>query len=262
MSSRVRNSDRIPNPWLRALGSDDPPFSIVVEGKSYQQARIFKHDFFAATGLYVSDSGKVVLKVGRRAAILFLPTRWIGEALAYHEARLYGLVAGLPGVPAFLGRLGPTAIVHDYIEGRPLARDDRVDDDFFPRLTSLLEAMHRRGVAYVDLEKRENILLGDDGRPYLIDFQISWHWPPRRLGDTWPARLLLRVLQDSDRYHLHKHWRRQRPDQHAKLFSQGAGRPPPWIRLHRLLFRPVTILRRQVLVWLGARDSVRGRSPG
>ncbi len=231
--------------------------------KCYRRATIFKHDFFAATGLYVSESGKIVVKIGRVSALSFIPTRWIGEFLARHEARLFGLVAGLSGVPRFLGRVGPTGIAHEYVEGRPLGRDDRVDDRFFPRLAELLDAMHRRGVAYVDLEKRENILHGADGRPYLIDFQISWHWPRARLGDTWFARRLLRVLQESDRYHLHKHWRRQRPDQYAAMFPDGAeGRPPPWIRLHRAIFRPVTLLRRRVLVWLGARDSVRGRSPG
>lgn len=230
--------------------------------KCYRRAAIFKHDFFAATGLYVSESGKIVVKIGRISALSFIPTRWIGEFLARHEARLFGLVAGLPGVPRFLGRVGPTGIAHEYVEGRPLSRDDQVDDQFFPRLAELLDEMHRRGVAYVDLEKRENILHGTDGRPYLIDFQISWHWPRRRLGDTWFARRLLRVLQESDRYHLRKHWRRQRPDQYAVMFPDGEGRPPPWIRLHRAIFRPLTLLRRRVLVWLGARDSARGRSPG
>ncbi len=232
---------------IRALGRDDPAPEIVVAGRTYRRVKVFKHDFFAATALYQGPAGKIVLKLGRRARFLGLPLAWIGRFLVGHEVRLYELVDGIPGVPRFTGRWGDHGFAHEFIEGHELTRGDVVDDDFFDRLSATIEALHRLDAAYVDLEKRENILVGDDGRPYLIDFQISWHLPANRGGRTWPARMILRVLQDADRYHLLKHRRRQRPDLLSADEWQASYEPPLSISWHRVLFRPLTRLRRKAL---------------
>jgi len=249
--------------WLRALGKKgDLPPTIQLGNRLYRHVRTFKHDFFAATGLYAHGGHQVVLKAGREAPLWRIPLAWIGHLLSRHEGRLYQTVSSIEGVPPFLGYIGDTALVHEYVPGHPLQKHDQPGDEFFPRLSALLTNIHARGVAYVDLEKRENILLGDDGNPHLIDFQISWHWPANRGGDTSLARLLLRILQQSDRYHLLKHWRRTRPDQLASQAFAASYAPPFWIRWHRTVFRPITVLRRRVLTWLGARSTPHGRSPG
>ncbi len=175
---------------------------------------------------------------------------------------MYRVLGHVAGVPKFMGFSGRTGILHAYVEGRPLSKGMRVDDAFFPELRAMLDEIHRRGAAFVDLEKPENVLVGDDGRPYLFDFQISWCLPPSRLGDCWPARMLLHGLQAADHYHLLKHQRRFRPDQLTESELRRSREPPPWISVHRRLFRPVTQFRRRLLVWLGARQTHRGRSPG
>jgi hypothetical protein len=254
MTSRsARSADSGGRHWLRALGRAQPPATFYLNGNCYTHRKTFKHDFFAATALYDGPAGPVVLKIGHLAPLLGLPCSWIGRFLAQHEAQLYGLLRGTKGVPHFVGRWGPTGIVHEFIAGAPLSKDTPIHDGFFPALARLIEAIHLRKCAYVDLEKRENILYGEDGQPYLIDFQISLRLPAGRL---------LRLLQASDRYHLLKHWRRLRPDQLTSEQTAEAQRPPPWIAWHRLVFRPVTRVRRQVLVWLGERTSARVRSPG
>ena len=244
------------------MGPRDLPPAIEVAGRRDEQVKRFKHDFFAATAWYAGQAGQVVLKVGRQASILGFPLDWIGALLSRHEARMYRLALRIEGVPEFHGLWGESGLVHEFIEGRPLAKEDVPDDVFFPRLLRILNEFHARGAAYVDLEKRENILLGADGRPHLIDFQISWHWPDNRGGRTWVARYILSILQASDRYHLLKHWRRLRPDQLEAAEFERSYETPIWIRWHRAVFRPLTRLRRQVLVWLGARASTQGRSPG
>lgn len=249
-------------PWLRALGRDGLPERIDAAGCAYSHVGTFKHDFFAATALYQGPSGKIVLKVGRVAPLLGIPLDWIGAFLAKRESRLFRLLSSVDGIPRLVGRWGRTGIIHEFVEGEPLAKDTPLSDDFFPRLRAMLVEIHARGMAYVDLEKRENILVGTDGRPYLIDFQISWHLPPNRLGDTWIARWVLSVLQSADDYHLLKHWRRLRPDQLGPEQIARSHRPPFWIAWHRHLFRPLTMLRRRVLVLLGERSSHKTRSPG
>ncbi len=248
--------------WLRALGEDHLPETLEIAGALYRCRRMFKHDFFAVTGLYQGSSDNVVLKVGRCAPILGVPMAWIGRFLARRETRLFRLLERVDGVPKLVGLWGTTGFIHAYVEGRPLRKNDPIDDRFFPRLAALLDDLHRRGVAYCDLEKRENILVGEDGRPYLIDFQISWHVPDNRLGNTWIARRILSLLQESDRYHLLKHWRRLRPDQLSPDEIARSHRPPIWIVGHRLVFRPLTHLRRRLLVRLGERKSHKVRAPG
>jgi hypothetical protein len=102
-------------------------------------------------------------------------------------------------------------------------------------------------MACVDLEKPANVLVGDDGRPYLLDFQISWPWPLGWLIHTRPARWLCRRLQQGDIYHLRKLQRRFRPDQMtARELADSYRRPWP-VRVYTFLTRPLTRLRRQAL---------------
>jgi hypothetical protein len=231
----------------------------------FTHVRTYKHDFFAATGLYRGPAGKAILKVGRTAPLLGAPMRWLGRFLADHEFAIYRAVEDLPGVPRCLGRWGETGFVHEFVEGHPLQRYEAVPDRFFPELRVLIETLHARRIAYVDLEKRENILVGDDGRPYLIDFQISLYWPrpgeprtglhrliPHELGD-----FLLRRLQDGDRYHLLKHTRRHRPDLLTHEQRVASYRAGFFVQLHRRLSWPFTFVRRTILQKLTGRS----RSP-
>ena len=256
----IRNARPRP-PFLRALGSDDPPAEIEIGGQAHHRTEILKHDSWAATAIYDGPDGRVVCKFNRRQSLFGLPMAWLGRLLARREAHMLSLLADQPNVPGLRGpvRVGgkrlDNAVAHVYVPGRPLARHDHVSDDFFPRLGRLLAVMHRRKMAYVDLHKRENILVGDDGQPYLIDFQISV-----ALGRRWPAdtevmRGLLTLLQRSDEYHFRKHVGHNRPDLYAQMpLSQTVGRPW-WIRAHRTIAAPFRTLRRRLLAALGVRDA-------
>jgi len=248
--------------WLRALGREDPPAVVTLPSGVYRHQQTFKHDFFAATSVYEGGHGKAVLKMGRRVAFFGFPTAWIGRWLTQREGRMYQRMQGIEGIPAWLGFDGPSSLAHAYVEGAPLSRRAEVDDQFFPRLSALIGEIHARGAAYVDLEKPENILLTSDGRPCLIDFQISVYFDPDGLGRRRFPRWILRTLQGSDRYHLLKHWRRMRPDQLTAEQLADSYKAPFWIAWHRRIFRPLTLLRRWILVRLGERTSTRVRSPG
>ncbi len=236
------------------------PEEITLDDGTYRRVKTYKHDFFAATGLYEGPSGRVILKIGRVQSLFGLPTVWLGRWLADRERRLYDAVEDLQGVPRCMGGWDRTGFVHAFVPGHPLQRKEAVNDDFFRRLESLIATIHERDIAYADLEKRENILVGDDGLPYLIDFQISWYWSAGPSGRSvrWMlnglGRLILRRLQQADRYHLLKHWRRHRPDQLSEAQLQASYRVGFWIRLHRTFIRPLTLLRRAVLKMLTGRS--------
>jgi len=242
----VSDERRTPS-WLLALGKEPPPAEIDLPIGHYRRGRTFKHDFFAYTGLYEGPSGKIVLKIGRRAPFFGLPLGWIGRLLAWHEAAVFREVEDLDIVPHFTGRWGLHGVSHEYIEGHPLKKGERVGDDFFPRLEAGLAEIHRRGLAYVDLEKCENVLVGEDGSPWLFDFQISWRWPTRFLREAWPVRWVAGRFQAGDRYHLTKLRLRTRPDSFTPEELARARQRPFLVRLHGTLARPLTRLRRVAL---------------
>lgn len=240
--------DARPTPtWLKALGNEPEPASIELEGRTYRLERVLKHDFFAYTGLYVGESSKIILKIGRKAPVLGLPLGWIGRLHARHESAVFRQLDDLDVVPRFTGRYGAHGITHEYVEGRELRRGDHVDEEFFPRLRRGLDEIHRRGMAYVDLEKCENVLVGADGRPYLFDFQISWYWPASRGGNLWPLRWIRSTLQQADDYHLTKLVRRTRPDLLSREELVASRKKPFHVRIHNSFTRPLIKLRRRIL---------------
>jgi hypothetical protein len=237
---------------LRALGQGEPPDEIEIDGKHYRLLRVVKHDSWAATAFYTGADKQVVCKFNRQQRVGPMPMRWLGRWLARREAHALRLLAGLPGIPAAvgevktLGQVQRHAVAHDFIPGRPLRSHDAIPAPALVALAELLAEVHRRQMAYVDLHKRENILVGDDGRLYLLDFQIGFTlkrwWPANAL----PMRVLLWILQRSDTYHLGKHI--------ARCSNAQAAPPRPWwIRLHRCVARPMRSLRRWLLVRLGVR---------
>jgi hypothetical protein len=226
---------------------------------------VFKHDSWAATALYEDLLGQVVCKFNRTQRIGPFPMGWLGRKLARNEREALVRLEDRPDVPRWsgevrvAGRALENAVAHDFVPGRPLARDSALEDDFFPALRDLLDAMHARGMAYVDLHKRENVLVGGDGRPYLIDFQISVVASGSRLSRSLPYRRVLRVLQRCDDYHFLKLFARHRPDLIPDGEARIAAQRPFWIKAHRLVAIPFRTLRRRMLARLKVRDG-RGRA--
>lgn len=250
-----------PRPALfRALGRAEPPAILTVNGKRQELIEIFKHDSWAATALYRGESGKTVVKFDRRRVPVFLrPSAWLGVWLARREARAYRLLRGVPGVPDDAGEVRVngarwrTAVAHPFIEGHPLHMDERPGEAFFSRLREMLTAMHERGLAYADLNKRENVLVSEDGTPVLVDFQLHFA-PPRWSLSLPPVRWLMRALQAGDLYHLHKHLLWHRPDLVPPEERDLDRLRPPGVRLWRTVYTiPVIRLRRHLLLLLRVR---------
>lgn len=99
----------------------------------------------------------------------------IGRWLVGRECRAYRAARGAPGLPAFLGRVGPYALAVSWIEGRTLAtlRGERVAPAVFDRLRTILDGIHARGIALGDLHHRD-VLVGDDGEVHVVDLATAW----------------------------------------------------------------------------------------
>lgn len=245
---------------LKACGREGLPSQITLRGQPYLLQKVFKHDFFAATALYISNNdlqlsgvagaslpGKVVLKLNRPAPFLGLPLNWLGQTLNQHEYGNLRRLQTVKGVPRLLGRWGACGFLYEYIAGRTLDEKPDLPDDFFDLLQDLLRGIHARGMAYIDLNKRGNIILGDDSRPHLIDFQISWCGCFGLGGLDHLCQPLLSLLQREDWYHLAKHKRRFRSDLMTSDEIAASRHRSIWVSLYGALTRPLTRLRRAVL---------------
>jgi hypothetical protein len=224
---------------------EPPPARVILPGGGYRLLRVFKHDFFAATCLYELDRAmeispgameKVVVKFGRTQPFCGLPMDWMASFMQKHEEGIYRALASVNGVPRWAGRLGSTAYAIEYIDALPLDHFPKPPAGFFDRLRKVFDDIHAAGVAYCDANKRSNILVDADGRPFLVDFQISFR---RRDDLPWPLGQIVAAAVEyvgrKDLYHLYKHKRRLSPDELTSEEDELSRHRGGWHGVHRKL---------------------------
>lgn len=161
--------------------------------------------------------------------------RW----LAAREVRQMRRAEGVEGVPRILAVPAPNVYVREYVEGTALPRAPTPPGEFFDALREIVLALHARGVTHNDLHKEANVIVTPDGRPGLIDFQLSLS-PPR-------DSQLFRILARFDLYHVAKN-RRHRTGveltgEEARLFTETRA----FRSFHRrLVKKPMNLLTRRL----------------
>lgn len=140
------------------------------------------------------QSGEAILKdYSSKSA----PVRWFGRRQILRERRALARLQGLRGVPRDLGEVAPCGLLMEAVEGEPITRwRRRPAEQIAPvmeRLGTLVDSIHARGVAHLDLRKRDNILVAPDGWPSVIDFNASVCFEPTSLGARFLFPLLRRV---------------------------------------------------------------------
>jgi hypothetical protein len=117
----------------------------------------------------------------------FFVRETIGRFSIARECRAYRRLAGLPGVPAFIGRIDAHAFAAAFVPGTALPSHSKrsLPPTLFTALAALLSAIHDRGIAIADLHHR-NIIVGEGaGSCSIIDFSLalvrpaSWNLPGR-----------------------------------------------------------------------------------
>lgn len=183
-----------------------PPGDPALERESLPApGTVLKDDYFARTSFQYVDGQPAILKESKPWRVLGLHLRLPARLLALHEAELNRRLSTIEGIPDFVRCEGKHRFARRFIAGRTLQDVASVSGTFFDELERIVQELHARGIAYVDLAKEENIIVGDDGRPYLIDFQISLCLGPFT-GILKPIKKsLFGVLAREDLYHLAKH---------------------------------------------------------
>jgi hypothetical protein len=223
-------------------------YTLEIEGRPYRVLEVLKEDRYARSSLLERAPGdRFVLKesVMRLPPGVRVPP--LAALLARHEAGLYRRLAGVRGIPRLECRPRPDAFLREYVEGATVRETRRLPDGFFASLEEVLLAVHARGVAYVDLAKEENVIVGSDGRAWLVDFQVS-------VAREGPLRPLVGMLQREDLYHLSKMRLRRRPDQATEEDRGRVGGRSRLGRLHRATVKKAynVLTRYLVTRWSGA----------
>jgi len=134
------------------------------------------------------------------------PVRWFGSRQLRHERRALKRLQGIEGIPRLLGEIPPCGLLLQPMPGGPISRWRRRPpeqiESMLERLEALVSRIHERGIAHLDLRKRDNILVSDDGRPGVIDFNASVLFRPGSLA----ARVVFPWLRRLDRAAILK-WR-------------------------------------------------------
>jgi len=115
------------------------------------------------------DGRRLIVKDFRRSDRLF--STIIGPILIRRESDALAKLKGVNGVPQLLQRIDRYAMAIEHAEGTAL-RDYKGDipDGFFEDLAAVLRNIHSRGVAHCDLRSSGNVIIGNDGKPKVIDF--------------------------------------------------------------------------------------------
>ncbi|HDR16301.1 MAG TPA: hypothetical protein ENN79_12610 [Desulfobacteraceae bacterium] len=119
------------------------------------------------------QSGKVQAVVKDFSRLGFLYRNTAGRFLVWREAKAYRHLQGLDGIPELFRVIDGLALVIEEIPGRNLEnayKDFTLPISFFNELEKLVNRVHERRLAHCDLKKEANVLLGADGRPYIIDW--------------------------------------------------------------------------------------------
>jgi hypothetical protein len=125
------------------------------------------------------------------------------------EQAMYRHLSGIEGVAGEVLPVDDCSFLRRWVEGRDLKecrrRGEKPSSVFFGEMGRILSQIHARGAACVDLAKQDNVIMTPDGKPVLIDFQVS----ARRYEGRW--RLLralsarwIEWLQREDSRHLAK----------------------------------------------------------
>jgi len=141
-------------------------------------------------------------------------SRLVAHILLGRERRALLALEGVAGVPQLAdetdftrapsldGQVPSSSDVglRTFVAGAPLHKAELLPEDFFERLGELVRELHARGVCHNDLHKEQNVIVGEGGWPWLIDFQLASCHSPRSRKFASRAR--------DDLRHVAKHRRR------------------------------------------------------
>jgi RIO-like serine/threonine protein kinase len=164
----------------------------------------------------------------------------LGRFLIWRERKAYKKIKGLTGVPALYGSIGGIALIIEEIQGTDIGSREvlkKLEEKFFMDLKNLIDRFHDRGIAHCDLKRAPNIIIGNDGNPYIIDWAASIS--KSELG-FFPLNIIYKKFIRDDLNAITKiklKWRPEKVSPEEKLLYAYQSRSEKIIRTIRNWFR-------------------------
>jgi len=135
----------------------------------------------------------------------FIRKTW-GRFMVKREFMALQKLKGIQGISSESFLLDVYAVCYRFQPGTTLKEtpSELIDDDFFFQFENLVRMMHQRNMVHLDIRNRKNILVTDDGKPALLDFQSSLN-----LENT--PRALHKIMKDIDISGVYKNWSKKKP---------------------------------------------------
>jgi hypothetical protein len=169
----------------------------------------------------------------------------LGRWMTRREAAAYIRSGRGAGLPDFLGRVDAWTLALEWVEGRALPKfgglTAGVRERIFDEIETIIEGLHRRGVALGDLHHR-NVLVTPQGHAVVIDLAMAWTVDSRRRG---PQAWIFRKLAELDRLALVRMRARSMGGDPAEAVARYGGSIAAWYRWGRRIKHLVGLLRRK-----------------
>ena len=148
-----------------------------------------------------------------------------GICMAGRELSALRRLSGIPGFPQDAFRLDRYAIAYRFVPGNEIGQGDPdlLTPGFFESLESLVERMHERDIAHLDIRTGGNVLVTEEASPLILDFQSHV-----RLGGL--PGFLRRILVAVDLAGVYKHWSIRAPGSMGEEREEHLRRMNTWRR--------------------------------
>ena len=138
-----------------------------IEDSLSNNTNILAAGYQGKTLLYNKDDQKLVIKIPHGRGFI----KYLHTCMIRHEARVYQQLQNLEGTPACYGLIDNQYLALEFINGEPIRNKRPINNEhYFESLFKLIENMHKKGVAHMDLKKKDNLLVTHHDEPCALDF--------------------------------------------------------------------------------------------
>lgn len=218
INQRLRTDEDIDLVQLTNQGHQGIAFKMLVDGQSFLIKRTNKIGVF---------------------------TRRVSEHFIQHEYKIYQRLEDIAGIPKCYGLSDDGSLILEYIDGSSYREKEYIlenRDQFFIDLLALILSIHKAGVSHGDLKRKDNILIGENDQPYLIDFGTAMSLNSK---NKFIKRWLYNFSKQTDLNAWIKHKYSRQYDQITEddLAYYSSSKLDKLIRLTRKFWRTLTLRR-------------------
>ena len=218
INKRLRSDEDIDLVRLTNQGHQGIAFKVLVDGQSF----------------LIKRTNKIGLLAGR-----------LSEHFIQHEYKIYQKLKGITGIPKCYGQSDDGSLILEYIDGSSYREKEHIlenRDQFFDDLLALILSIHKAGVSHGDLKRKDNILIGDNNQPYLIDFGTAMRFNSK---NQFIKRWLYNFSKQTDlnAWIKHKYFRQYDQIEDVDLVYYSSNIVDKLIRLTRKFWRTLTLRR-------------------